>query len=240
MSSGLAKRASATVVDRPKAASWSAAFRHLGKPRAERQDGDRRAFAHDAALADLERHALGRQLDADALAARIAEGARPVVDGDGGRHHVHQLGLVGGRHQHEARQAAEVGEIEGAGMRGAVGADEAGAVEGKAHRQALDGDVVHDLVVGALQERRVDGRERLVALASPGPPRTSPRAARRCRRRRCGRGIRLPNRSRPGARRHGGRDGDDLGILARLLDQAFGEHLGVAAAHSAWPSPARR
>ena len=49
-------------------------------------------------------------------------------------------------------------------MRRAVGADEAGAVEREAHRQALDGDVVHDLIVGALQEGRVDGRERLQAL----------------------------------------------------------------------------
>ena len=136
----------------------------FGEPRAERQDGDRGAFAHDAALADLERTAFRRQLHADALAARIAEGGRPVVDGGRGRHHVLELGLVGGRHQHEARQAAEIGEIEGAGMRRAVGADEAGAVERKAHRQPLDRDVVHDLVVGALQERRVDGGERLEAF----------------------------------------------------------------------------
>ena len=50
-----------------------------------------------------------------------------------------------------------------------VGADEAGAVHGEAHRQALDGDVVHDLVVGALQEGRIDGGERLVAFGrEPG------------------------------------------------------------------------
>ncbi len=49
-------------------------------------------------------------------------------------------------------------------MRRPVGADEAGAVDGEAHRQPLDGDVVHDLIVGALQERRIDGGERLQAL----------------------------------------------------------------------------
>ena len=136
----------------------------LGEPRAERQDRDRRALAHDAALADLERHAVVGQLDADAFAARIAEGGRPVVDRDGGRDHVLELGLVGGRHDHEVRQAAEIGEIEGAGVRRAVGADEAGAIEREAHRQALDRDVVHDLVVGALQERRIDRRERLEAF----------------------------------------------------------------------------
>ena len=72
----------------------------------------------------------------DALAARVAEGDRAVVIGGGGRHHVDELGLVGRRHHHEARQAAEIGDVEGAGMGRAVGADEAGPVEGEAHRQA--------------------------------------------------------------------------------------------------------
>ena len=50
-----------------------------------------------------------------------------------------------------------------------VGADEAGAVEREPHRQPLDRDVVHDLVVGALQEGRIDRGERLVALGrKPG------------------------------------------------------------------------
>ena len=47
---------------------------------------------------------------------------------------------------------------------GAVGADQAGAVDGEAHRQALDRHVVHDLVVAALQEGRIDRAERLVAF----------------------------------------------------------------------------
>jgi hypothetical protein len=38
----------------------------------------------------------------------------------------------------------------------AVGADQPGAVDREAHRQLLDRDVVHDLVVGALQEGRID------------------------------------------------------------------------------------
>ena len=46
----------------------------------------------------------------------------------------------------------------------AVGADQAGAVHGEAHRQLLDGDVVDDLVVAALQEGRIDRRERLHAV----------------------------------------------------------------------------
>ena len=49
-------------------------------------------------------------------------------------------------------------------MGGAVGADQPGAVDGEADRQVLDGDGVDDLVVGALQEGRIDGAERPVAL----------------------------------------------------------------------------
>ena len=49
-------------------------------------------------------------------------------------------------------------------MRGAVGADQAGAVNGKPDGQALQRDVVHDLIVGALQECRIDCDEGLVAF----------------------------------------------------------------------------
>ena len=70
---------------------------------------------------------------------------------------------------HEAGQAAEIGDVERAGMGRAVGADQAGAVDGEAHRQPLDRDVVHDLVVGALQEGRIDRGERLEAFGrEPG------------------------------------------------------------------------
>ena len=72
--------------------------------------------------------------------------------------------LVRRRHHHEARQAGEERRVEGAGVGRPVGADEARPVDGEAHRQALDRHVVHDLVVGALQEGRIDRRERLVAF----------------------------------------------------------------------------
>ncbi len=110
---------------------------------------------------------------------------------------------------HESGQAAEIGDIESAGMGRAVGADQPGAIHREAHRQLLDGDVVHDLVVGALQEGRVDGGERLVAFGGePG-----------------GEGHRvllgdadieaavgefLGEQVETGARGHGRRDGDDL------------------------------
>ena len=121
-------------------------------------------LAHDAALADLERHAEFRHLDADPLAARIAQRGRPIVDRNLRRHHVHQLGFIRRRHDDEARETTEIGDVERTRMRRAVCADEACAVHREAHRQPLDCNVMHDLIVGALQEGRVDHREGLVAL----------------------------------------------------------------------------
>ena len=41
------------------------------------------------------------KVDADAFAARIAEGRRPVVNGGGRRDHMDEFRLVGGGHDHE-------------------------------------------------------------------------------------------------------------------------------------------
>ena len=110
-----------------------------------------------------------------------------------------------------------------AGVGRAVGADQAGAVDGEAHRQALDRHVVHDLVVAALQEGRIDRRERLHAVGGQAG----------------GEGHRvllgdadvegavgeaLAEQVEAGAGRHGRGDGDDLVVLLGLLDQLAGEH----------------
>ncbi len=50
-------------------------------------------------------------------------------------------------------------------MGGAVGTDQTGAVDGEHDRQVLQGDIVDPLVVGALQEGRVDRHDRLQAFA---------------------------------------------------------------------------
>ena len=108
----------------------------------------------------------------------------------------------------------------------AVRADEAGAVEGEAHGQVLDRHVVHDLVVGALQEGGIDRAERLVALRR--------HAGRKGHRVLLGDahiegagGEFLAEEVDARAGRHGGRDGDDLVVLRRFLDQALAEDLGV-------------
>src|ERR1700692_2252341 len=77
---------------------------------------------------------------------------------------MHEIGLVRRRHQHETGQTAEIGDVEGTGMGRAVGTDQTGAIDRKAYRQPLYGDVVHHLVIGALQEGRINGREWLEAL----------------------------------------------------------------------------
>ncbi len=47
-------------------------------------------------------------------------------------------------------------------VRLSVGADDSRAVDGKQNRQLLDSDIVDQLIVGALQEGRVDSHHRLV------------------------------------------------------------------------------
>ena len=198
----------------------------FAEPGAEREQGDGRAFAHDATLADFQRNADGGQIDADTVAAREAEGGRTVVDRRRGGDHVHQFGLVGRGHQHEVGQTAEIGKIERAGMGRAVGADQTGAIDDEAHRQTLDRDIVHHLIVGALQEGRVDRDERLDAfggqtrgegdrmLLGDADVEGSLRK-------------RLAENVDAGARGHRRGDADDLVILLGFLDQAVAQHAGV-------------
>src|SRR3546814_12015800 len=50
-------------------------------------------------------------------------------------------------------------------MRGAIGPDDTGAVPGERDVQVLQGDIVNQLIVAALQERRINGQHVLEALA---------------------------------------------------------------------------
>ncbi len=198
----------------------------LAEPRAVGEERDLVALAHDAALADFERPPFRGQRQAHALAARITQRRRAVIIGGLGRDHVDELHLVRRRHQHEPGQAAEIGDVERAGMGRAVGADQPGAIHGEANRQLLQRDVMHHLVIGALQEGGIDRDERLVAFRGQAG----------------GEGHRMllgnadietaigelrGEQVEPGPRRHGGGDGQNLFVLARLLDEAFAEHLGV-------------
>ena len=108
----------------------------------------------------------------------------------------------------------------------AVGAHEPGAIDRKAHRQILDRDVMHDLVVSALQEGGIDRRERLHPFrGQPGGE---------CHRMLLGDADiegairkRFSENIEAGARRHRRGDGDDALVLRGFLHQAFAEHLGI-------------
>ena len=111
-------------------------------------------------------------------------------------------------------------------MGGAVRADQSGAVQRETHRQRLDRHIVHHLVVGALQEGRIDRAERLHALGGEtggegdrvllGDAHVEAAA-----------GKFLGEEIEPGARRHRSGDGDDTAVFLRLGDQRVGEDLGV-------------
>ena len=147
---------------------------------------------------------------------------RSSIDGGGGDH-MGQLGLVRRRHDHEIGQGRQIGDVERAGMGGAVGAHQAGAVHGEAHRQRLDRHVMHHLVIGALQEGGIDGAEGLHAfgrhaggeghamLLGDADIEGAFREG-------------LLEQIDAGARRHGGGDGDDARVLLGFRDQAFAEH----------------
>ena len=87
----------------------------------------------------------------------------------------------------DVRQAAQVGDVEGAVVGRAVVADEAGAVHREHHVQVLEADVVDDLVVGRAGGRSSRSRPPASRPGAPARRRTGPRAARRCRRRSSGR-----------------------------------------------------
>ena len=123
-----------------------------------------RPATQQLAAADRERLRVGIERRAGRRAAREAQReGQPALDRGGEQ--VLELVLVARRRDHEVRDRAQVGEVEGAVVGRAVAADEPGAVEHEGDRQLLERDVVDDLVEGALQERRVDRADRAQALA---------------------------------------------------------------------------
>ena len=138
-----------------------------------------------------------------------------------------QLGLVGRRHDDEAGETAEVGDIVRSGVRRPIRPHQPGTIDGEPHRQALDGDVVHHLVVGALQKRRIDRRERLVPLRRQ-PGREGHRVLLGDADVEGALGKAFGKLVDAGARRHRGRDADDPVVVLGFLDQRVGEHRRIA------------
>ena len=127
-------------------------LKHVGQASAEGQDRHAGTFAHHPATAYFQWHAACRHINASAFTARITKGDGAVIMGDGGGDHVNQFRLIRCGHHHETGQIGQKRHIERSGMGGPIGPHQPGAIYGKAHRQALDGDIMHDLVIAALQE----------------------------------------------------------------------------------------
>ena len=226
---GIERLGEARVSDRGREPVGAELLRRLEaflQARTKAQKCDRRAFLDDAAASDLQRDALFRHFDADPVAARKAQRRGRVIDRHRGRDHVHKLDLVGRGHQHEARQVAEIADIERTGMGLPVISDKTGAIDGETHRQLLDRDVVDDLVIGALKEGGVDRRERLHPFAGEARGKRHPvllgdadieGAVRKF----------VAEKIKAGARRHRRGDRDDLVVGLGLLDQRFGEDAGI-------------
>ena len=112
--------------------------------------------------AALSRRRLHRH--ARAAAARITHRGRAGM-AKAGAEHLPAFVFVGRRHDQHVRDAAQVAEVEAAGMGRAVGPDHAAAIDREQHVEVLQRDVVDQLVVGALQEGRIDRHHRLGAFA---------------------------------------------------------------------------
>lgn len=107
------------------------------QPATERQDRHVHTLAQDPAFADFQRASFPGQFHASTFAARIAESTGPVVNLRRSGDHMAQFGFVGRRHDHEIRQAGQIGQIISACMGRSIGADQSGPVDGKTHRQLL-------------------------------------------------------------------------------------------------------
>ena len=134
-----------------------------GEHVAEGNECDIVAVGDDFGLADFEADGFIFGHDAGAVATRVADGNGSVFVAGHGPEHVHELVFVAWLHVYEAGDAAEVGDVEKAVVRGAVVAAEAAAVHAEADGEVLDGHVMHDHVERTLHERGVDGEEGLEA-----------------------------------------------------------------------------
>ena len=106
----------------------------------------------------------GRRVHGHAGSAPLGEanGRRTAV-AEGRMDHVPELVLVPGGHEDDVRHVPEIGDVVDPLVGRPVVGDDARAVQGEDDGQVLEADVVIDLVVGPLEERRVDGDDRLEA-----------------------------------------------------------------------------
>ena len=103
---------------------------------------------------------------------RPPDGDRPVDDVERVAQHLSELLVRRRREDRHARHLRQQRHVEHAVMRRSVVAGDAGAVEAEDDRLAVQADVVHHLVDGTREERRVHARRPGAGRPSPCPPRT--------------------------------------------------------------------
>ena len=155
-SSGLANLASTTARLIPSDSSARAAS-SAGRPSAVGEE-EVRAVLQRLALPEGNGFEFGVHGDARHLAFRETDGRRLAV-GEGRGEHVLQLVLVARRHEDDIGHVPQKSDIVDALMSRAVVGHDPRPVQGEHDRQVLEADVVIDLVVGALEERRIDGAD---------------------------------------------------------------------------------
>src|SRR6267378_1779070 len=194
--------------------------------RAERQQRQPAlALAPQLRLADRQRGELRAHRGSGTCAARIAHDCR-AVERARGVQHLPALVLVRRRHDHGVGNAAQEAQIVAALVSRAIAADEAGAVHRKHDRQLLQRHVVNELIVGALQERRVDRHHRLQAVR--GHPRgEGHRMLLGDRDVEIAIGETLGELDQAGALAHRRRDGNDAWIALRHVAQPLAEDLRI-------------
>ena len=111
-------------------------------------------------------------------------------------------------------------------MGGAVLANQPRPVDGKAHWKFLQGYVMNNLVIGALQKRGIDGTEGLEPFGRQARGKCycvlfGNANIKHAFRKLFGKFIKA------GARSHGSGDGNDLLVLFRFRDECLGKNTGV-------------
>ena len=71
-----------------------------------------------------------------------------------------QLGLIGGGHHNHTRQIGHIADVKRPRMGRAIRPDKPGAINGETHGQALNGHIMHNLIIAPLQKRRIHRTER--------------------------------------------------------------------------------
>ena len=247
-SSGAQQRTSQTVVEIPSAVSTSAAFSAVSTSRPMASMHTAAAGSPSAARVRRARTPTPTSCSPTLRAwpSRVADGDRAAV-GEVHRVAQHQLQLLGAgrREQPHARHPGEQRHVVHAVVARSVGTGDAGAVDAEHDRQAVQRDVVDDLVPRPVEERRVDrddrahathrhaGRRRDGVLLGDADVEEAVREA-------------VLERQQPGRPGHRRGDRDDAIVGLGLLDDRLGERLRVArrarpwAARSADRTPGRR